>query len=201
MSSPNPEQPAPTPRMKQQDNSLYSMYQKEFVELNEQLSVANGAAMRAHAELEASRKEVNEWATHTAQAYVKITDLERELAVLKHALFPAPTPATSDSDGPSDSEADRDCILRALQHIAPWTLSNDMTWADEIICGLHGVEEELVEHRARLAWMDQHWHDWHTFITTDSEGWIYKKEPGVWYEGNFVTCLRAAMAHAGEQKT
>lgn len=38
-----------------------------------------------------------------------------------------------------------------LQKISPWSDSSDMEWADEIDCGMHGVEGVITDLRAQLA--------------------------------------------------
>ena len=43
-------------------------------------------------------------------------------------------------------------------------------------------------------WMDQHWHDWQNYISTDSDGWMYRIGSDGWMEANsFHRALEGAM--------
>ena len=41
-------------------------------------------------------------------------------------------------------------IWNIVQSMSPWAKSNDMEWADEIICGLDGIEQKLRQYELSL---------------------------------------------------
>lgn len=71
------------------------------------------------------------WHELPATLAPRITELRTELATALAQLKEA------------ESNKGTEAIWNALQEIAPWAESNDMDWADEILCGITGVKEAL----------------------------------------------------------
>ena len=59
----------------------------------------------------------------------------------------------ADEDEKYRAEGEK-AIWDAVQELSPWTESNDMEWADEILCGLAGVKQRVEEAEGNISRLD-----------------------------------------------